>query len=91
FMDIRKPFREWMLTVKIPMMINAAAMLAALIRITFPIFAAFGIFWSTRVIFTSVKIIAFCFIVAFVNDLCLTMASTMLAVNAETMQGYNMG
>ncbi|AGL46428.1 hypothetical protein JOY19_33015 (plasmid) [Pseudomonas aeruginosa] len=91
FMDIGKTFREWMLTVKIPMMINGAAMLAALMGITFPIFAVFGIFWSTRVIFTSVKIIAFCFIVAFVNDLCLTMASTMLAVNAETMQGYNMG
>ncbi|HGN1515754.1 TPA: hypothetical protein ACKROA_005239 [Pseudomonas aeruginosa] len=91
FMDIGKEFREWMLTVKIPMMINGAAMLAALMAVTFPIFAVFGVFWSTRVIFTSVKIIAFCFIVAFINDMCLTMASTMLAVNAETMQGYNMG
>ncbi|HHX6447809.1 TPA: hypothetical protein ACVGJN_005616 [Pseudomonas aeruginosa] len=91
FMDIGKTIREWMLTVKIPMMINGAAMMAALMGITFPVFAVIGIFWSTRVIFTSIKIVAFCFIVAFINDLCLTMASTMLAVNAETLQGYNMG
>lgn len=89
--DIGMRFKEWMLIYKIPMMINGCAMLAALMLIAFPLVCIIASMTSLKVLFTTVKIVAFCFIVVFINDLCLTMASTMLAVNNEALQGYNMG
>lgn len=89
--DLGMKFKEWMLIYKIPMMINGCAMLAALMLIAFPLVCIIATLTSLRVLLTTVKIVAFCFIVVFINDLCLTMASTMLAVNNEALQGYNMG
>ncbi|MBM3105928.1 hypothetical protein IIE18_12345 [Pseudomonas sp. V1] len=89
--DIGMRFKEWMLIYKIPMMINGCAMLASLMLIAFPVVCLLAVVTSMRMLITTIKIIALCFIIVFINDLCLSMASTMLAVNNEALQGYNMG
>lgn len=89
--DIGMKFREWMLKFKIPAMINGCAMLAGMLIVLFPIICVFAIFISPNILISYVKLLAFSFVVPFINDMCLTMASSLLAMNGELMEGYNAG
>ncbi|MDF9778820.1 hypothetical protein [Pseudomonas baetica] len=89
--DIGMKFREWMLKFKIPAMINGCAMLAGMLIVLFPIICVFAIFISPNILISYVKLLTFAFTVPFINDMCLTMASSLLAMNGELMEGYNAG
>ncbi|MHC5194949.1 proline-rich domain-containing protein [Pseudomonas frederiksbergensis] len=89
--DIGMKFREWMLKFKIPAMINGCAMLAGILIVLFPLICVFAVFISPNILISYVKLLVFAFTVPFINDMCLTMASSLLAMNGELMEGYNAG
>lgn len=89
--DLGMKFREWMLKFKIPAMINGCAMLAGILVVMFPIICVFAIFLSPNILLSYVKLLVFAFTIPFINDLCLTMASSLLAMNGELMEGFNAG
>lgn len=89
--DLGMKFREWMLKFKIPTMINGCAMLAGMIIVMFPIICVFAVFLSPNILITFVKLLVLSFTIPFINDMCLTMASTLLAMNGELLNGYNAG
>lgn len=89
--DIGRWFQEKMLKYKIPMMITCCAMMAAFLVVWFPIIMIMAVFISPKLMMTFVKLMTFAFIVPLINDACLTMSATLLAVNGELMEGYNAG
>jgi hypothetical protein len=89
--DIGMGFREWMLKFKIPTMINGCAMLAGMIIVMFPIICVFAVFLSPNTLITFVKLLVLAFTLPFINDMCLTMASSLLAMNGELLNGFNAG
>lgn len=89
--DIGRWFQEKMLKYKIPMMITCCAMMAGFLVVWFPIIMIMAVFISPKIMMTFVKLMTFAFLVPLINDACLTMAATLLAVNGELMEGYNAG
>ncbi|WP_137187837.1 hypothetical protein [Pseudomonas asiatica] len=89
--DVGKVYREWMLTFKIPSMINGCAMLVGILVVLFPVICVFGVFVNPSILISYVKLICFGFMVPLVNNLCLTMAATLLAMNGELMTGLTAG
>lgn len=89
--DIGMKFKEWMLTFKIPTMINGCAMLAAILMVLFPIICVFAVFVNPSILISYVKMLCFAFMVPFINNMVLTMAATLLAMNNELMAGLNAG
>lgn len=89
--DIGAKFREWMLKFKIPAMINGCAMLAGMLVVLFPVICVFAVFLAPNILISYVKLLVFAFTVPFINDMCLTMASSLLAMNGELLEGYNAG
>jgi len=89
--EVGKVFREWMLTFKIPTMINGCAMLVGILVVLFPVICVFGVFVNPSILISYVKLICFGFMVPLINNLCLTMAATLLAMNGELMTGLTAG
>lgn len=89
--DVGRWFQEVMIKYKIPMMITCCAMLAGFLVVMFPVICIMSVFISPKMLITFVKLMVFSFLVPFTNDACLTMASTLLAVNKELIEGYNAG
>lgn len=89
--DVGKAFKEWMLTFKVPAMINGCAMLAGMMVVLFPVICVFAVFVNPSILISFVKILCFSFVIPFVNNLCLTMAATLLAMNGELMTGLTSG
>lgn len=89
--DVGKAFKEWMLTFKVPAMINGCAMLAGMMVVLFPVICVFAVFVNPSILISYVKILSFAFMIPFVNNLCLTMAATLLAMNGELMTGLTSG
>ena len=89
--DVGKAFKEWMLTFKVPAMINGCAMLAGMMVVLFPVICVFAVFVNPSILISFVKILSFAFMIPFVNNLCLTMAATLLAMNGELMTGLTSG
>jgi hypothetical protein len=50
-----------------------------------------AVFISPRILISFVKLMTFGFLVPFTNDVCLSMAALLLAVNNELLIGYNAG
>ncbi|MBM5458778.1 hypothetical protein H8F21_14515 [Pseudomonas sp. P66] len=89
--DIGMWFKQWMLTFKIPTMINGCAMLAGILVVLFPVICVFAVFVNPSILISYVKILAFSFMIPLINNLCLTMAATLLAMNSELMTGLTAG
>lgn len=89
--DVGKAFKEWMLTFKVPAMINGCAMLAGIMVVLFPLICVFAVFVNPSILISYVKIVSFAFMIPLVNNLCLTMAATLLAMNGELMTGLTAG
>lgn len=84
-------FKQWMLTFKIPTMINGCAMLAGVLVVLFPLICVFAVFMNPSMLISYIKILAFAFTIPLINNLMLTMAATLLALNAEVLNGLNSG
>lgn len=89
--DLGMKFRQWMLKFKIPTMINGCAMLAGILVVLFPVICVFAVFFNPSMLISYMKLLAFAYMVPFINNLVLTMASTTLAMNGELMSGLQAG
>lgn len=88
---IGSKFKQWMLTFKIPAMINGCAMLAGLLVVLFPLICVFSVFIKPAYLVTYFKLLVFTFTVPLINNMVLTMSATLLALNEEVLNGLNSG
>lgn len=79
--DLTSAISEWMLRFKIPMTIATCAMLAAALLVAFPLFCVMSVFMGYSILWTYLKLLVLAFLVVFLNDLFLGMASDLLASN----------
>lgn len=76
---------------KIPFMISGSAMCAAALLAAFPVFAFLSIFLGPRIIISFFKILAFLFLVIWINDLFLSVGGRILAVSQLVASGNAIG
>ncbi len=83
---------EFMLRYKVPMMVSIAAMLAASLLVAFPLFCVMSVFLGPQILITFFKLIIFSFLIIYLNDLFLSMASDVLYFQEiSSVQGFNTG
>lgn len=78
---ISSKFDKWMLEYKIPTMISSMAMIVALLLLTFPVFAVVSVIFGHKVLVSFFKLMAFPFIVVFINNLLLSLSANLIAYN----------
>nr|WP_100549727.1 MULTISPECIES: hypothetical protein [unclassified Pseudomonas] len=79
--EISSNFDKWMLEYKIPTMISSMAMIVALLLLTFPVFAVVSVIFGHKVLVSFFKLMAFPFIVVFINNLLLSLSANLIAYN----------
>ncbi|TED64897.1 hypothetical protein IPC1518_08065 [Pseudomonas aeruginosa] len=79
--EISSEFDKWMLEYKIPTMISSMAMIVALLLLTFPVFAVVSVFFGSKVLISYFKLMAFPFIVVFINNLLLSLSANLISYN----------
>lgn len=79
--EISSKYDKWMLEYKIPTMISSMAMIVALLLLTFPVFAVVSVIFGHKVLVSFFKLMAFPFIVAFINNLLLSLSANLIAYN----------
>jgi hypothetical protein len=79
--EISSKYDKWMLEYKIPTMISSMAMIVALLLLTFPVFAVVSVIFGHKVLVSFFKLMAFPFIVVFINNLLLSLSANLIAYN----------
>lgn len=79
--SISNYFDKWMLQYGIPTTISVMAMIVAILLATFPIFALISVMFGTRVLVSYFKLMAFPFVVVFVNNFLLCVSAGFIAYN----------
>ena len=79
--EIISEYDKWMLEYKIPAMISSMAMIVALLLLTFPVFAVVSVIFGHKVLVSFFKLMAFPFIVVFINNLLLSLSANLIAYN----------
>ncbi|NVL48736.1 hypothetical protein F2S72_01845 [Pseudomonas syringae pv. actinidiae] len=79
--EIGNKYNNWMLKYQIPFTIASMAMIVAILLITFPIFACISVIFGVGTLKTYFKLMAFPFLVVFVNNLLLILAANAIAFN----------
>lgn len=79
--SIGNAYNNWMLKYQIPFTIASMAMIVAILLITFPIFACIAVIFSHKTLVTYFKLMAFPFLVVFINNLLLILAANAIAFN----------
>lgn len=82
---------EWMLQVKMPFFISTLAMMCAALIIAFPVFVILSIFLGPGILVSYIKLIIFCFLVMFLNELFLAMGADLIAMNKQMNLVYSIG
>ncbi|KZN20606.1 hypothetical protein A1D17_03440 [Pseudomonas fluorescens] len=83
--DVYAEIAEFMLRYKVPMTILTVAMMAAALLVAFPLFCVMAVFMGPGILWTYLKLISLCFLVAFLNDLFLGMAANVISANSLSM------
>lgn len=78
---ISNTFDKWMLEYGIPTTISVMAMIVSLLLISFPIFALVSVMFGPKVLASYFKLMAFPFIVVFINNLLLSLSANLIAFN----------
>lgn len=87
-------YDKWMLEYGIPSTISVMAMIVAILLITFPIFALVSVMFGAKVLASYFKLMAFPFIVVFINNLLLSLSANLIAFNkayAIVPESFNPG
>lgn len=79
--ELSSKYDKWMLEYKIPTMISSMAMIVALLLLTFPIFAVISVIFGGKVLVSFFKLMAFPFIVVFINNLLLSLSANLISYN----------
>lgn len=79
--SIGNKYNEIMLHFVIPFTIASMAMIVVILLITFPIFACIAVLFGHKTLVTYFKLMAFPFLVVFVNNLLLILAANAIAFN----------
>ena len=79
--EISSEFDKWMREYKMPTMISSMAMIVALLLLTFPVFAVVSVFFGSKVLISYFKLMAFPFIVVFINNLLLSLSANLISYN----------
>lgn len=79
--ELSSEFDKWMLEYKIPTMISSMAMIVALLLLSFPVFAVISVIFGPKVLVSYFKLMAFPFIVVFINNLLLSLSANLISYN----------
>lgn len=74
-------FDKWMLEYGIPITISTMAMIVAILLITFPVFALVSVMFGPKVLVSYSKLMAFPFLVVFINNLLLAVSANLISFN----------
>lgn len=74
-------FDKWMLEYGIPVTISTMAMIVALLLTVFPIFALVSVMFGPKVLVSYFKLMAFPFIVVFINNFMLSLSANLITFN----------
>jgi len=78
---ISNVFDKWMLEYGIPTTISTMAMIVAILLIVFPVFALVAVLFGPKVLISYFKLMAFPFLVVFINNLLLSLSANLIAFN----------
>jgi len=74
-------FDKWMLEYGIPVTVSTMAMIVAILLLTFPVFALVSVIFGSKVLISYFKLMAFPFLVVFINNLLLSLSANLISFN----------
>lgn len=82
---------EWLLQVKMPFFISTLSMMCAGLITAFPVIIIVSVFMGHKILVSFAKLVAFCFLVIFINQVFLSLGANLIAVTKQMDLVYAIG
>ncbi|WP_213664224.1 hypothetical protein [Stutzerimonas stutzeri] len=82
---------EWLLQVKMPFFISTLSMMCAGLITAFPLLIIVSVFMGHKILISFAKLIVFCFLVIFINQVFLSLGANLIAVTKQMELVYAIG
>jgi hypothetical protein len=82
---------EWLLQVKMPFFISTLSMMCAGLITAFPLLIIVSVFMGHKILISFAKLVVFCFLVVFINQVFLSLGANLIAVTKQMDLVYAIG